>query len=108
MSATAIAAERVEKGAALLDQRVPGWDQQIELYRLSIASIYNCILGQLYGDYGYGYRALNLGYEGCTCIQCQTNPSPGLPGEFGFVGTNEVSDRTLTTAWKRLIRKRGS
>lgn len=48
MSATI--AERVAKGAALLDEREPGWWQRIDLDTLDLKAPCRCILGQLDTD----------------------------------------------------------
>jgi hypothetical protein len=40
--------ERVAAGAALLDERLPGWADKIDLTRLDLSSDCNCILGQHY------------------------------------------------------------
>ena len=45
------AKERVERGARLLDKRKPGWQDRIDLARLSVASADFCILGQLYAGH---------------------------------------------------------
>jgi hypothetical protein len=39
--------ERVAKGAALLDEREPGWDARIDLGRLALTDCGDCVLGQL-------------------------------------------------------------
>jgi hypothetical protein len=44
---------RVARGAALLDERLPGWDGLIDLGRLSLSSPCNCILGQTWGESGF-------------------------------------------------------
>jgi hypothetical protein len=41
---------RVKRGAALLDERIPGWDQRIDLDTLRIADSGQCVLGQLYTE----------------------------------------------------------
>ena len=43
-------AARVARGAALLDERIPGWDQRIDLDTLDIDSCQNCVLSQLFGS----------------------------------------------------------
>jgi hypothetical protein len=62
-------AERVAKGAALLDEKIPGWDKDIDLARLDLASPCRCILGQLhysedaseaFDDYWVGLGRLNM------------------------------------------------
>lgn len=63
---------RVARGAAWLDQVVPGWERKIDLSRLDLADSCQCILGQVVGvvkdinvpeeleDLGYGYMS---GYD---------------------------------------------
>jgi hypothetical protein len=53
-------AERVARGAALLDQYRPGWADEIDLHELRIESGSDCVLGQLYGDYGEGRERLRI------------------------------------------------
>lgn len=48
------ASELVARGAALLDSKLPGWADQIDLDTLEMASGCRCVLGQL------GRRKINL------------------------------------------------
>lgn len=57
------AESRIDCGAALLDQRVPGWADRVSLERFDIRSDRRCVLGQLYGDYDTGLHELGL-YSG--------------------------------------------
>lgn len=41
------AEQAVHNGAALLDEKLPGWHRRIDLGTLRIESIHRCILGQL-------------------------------------------------------------
>lgn len=50
--------ERVERGAAWLDEHEPGWELKIDLGELNLASCYKCILGQVYGRYENGLKVL--------------------------------------------------
>ncbi len=50
--------ERVEAGAKLLDEKVPGWREKIDLDSLDVGNHSSCILGQLYGEYSAGMRLL--------------------------------------------------
>ena len=85
-------AERVAAGAAFLDERKPGWDGQISLYHLNIASDCNCILGQLGGGFFNG--ALDFGLTSDR----QTRP-------LGFTGAPSLY-RALTAEWRRVIEAR--
>lgn len=48
---TEVATQRVERGATLLDQRVPGWHERVDVHRLRLISTADCVLGQLFGHY---------------------------------------------------------
>ena len=41
---------QVKRGAALLDEKRPGWDRMIDLGRLRLASAALCVLGQAYPE----------------------------------------------------------
>ncbi len=102
-------AEHVTVGAALLDQRHPGWERQIDVDLLDMASAEDDMLGQLYGSYDEGLDAL---------IRRDPDPSAWAPHAFavayGFDATADepgvYDDRTQ--AWRvqvaqRRIRKLG-
>lgn len=55
----------VQRGAALLDQRVPGWRGRVDVLTLNMRSARLCVLGQLYGDYYDAVHVLNLGSSAC-------------------------------------------
>jgi hypothetical protein len=97
VSAASIA-ERVNAGAAWLDQHQPGWVDRIDLDRLNLEATCHCILGQLHGDY---YEALDdLGRR--------------VPGQWtaeglGFNASTRSADEEydeLTAAWRQLIEQR--
>jgi len=50
--------ERVRNGARLLDWARPGWREEIDPTCLVLEDPAHCILGQLYGGYLLGVRAL--------------------------------------------------
>lgn len=49
---------RAERGALLLDARLPGWHQRLNLNALRMANSCRCVLGQLHGNYGLGLDAV--------------------------------------------------
>jgi len=98
-------AGRVAKGAALLDEKVPGWDARIDLATLNLASPCRCVVGQLFAD--LAEDDVVLGY------------APGLgvlgfgPGDddspYGFdAAPDDAAEQyaDLTAAWKRIIEGR--
>jgi len=52
--------ERVKRGVRLLDKKIPDWRSQLEATKLDMSSCYNCVLGQLYGEYLRGLEVLNI------------------------------------------------
>lgn len=67
------ARKRVAAGAALLDERWPGWWNEIDTRKLAIHDGRFCVVGQLYGGYTRGIISL-LGLTS----------SFGAPSEMGF------------------------
>jgi hypothetical protein len=89
--------ERVARGAALLDEKEPGWDKQIDLDRLYVGSPCDCVLGQLHHRFWKGVDRLSL--EGRT-------------QEHGFMwharddSGRDVEVDALDAAWRELIESR--
>lgn len=90
----------VARGAALLDEKLPGWAERIDLATLELSSCYRCVLGQLFArhplptenafsPYGLGVVALALADE--------------RPSWYGFDGKDADS---LNVEWRRVIIKR--
>lgn len=48
----------VERGAKLLDERHPDWVGEVNLDDLEMDSIFQCILGQIYGSFAAGMEEL--------------------------------------------------
>lgn len=102
--------ERIEKGAALLDEKRPGWWQEIDLLTLDIASRCGCVVGQLAGiteasDRGLAYVAamrrpgvgysaeIMMGFEAPTTREFGGDRLPVIAAEYA----------ALTEAWRGLI-----
>lgn len=56
--------ERVRRGAILLEEAWPTWRDEIDLDELNLSDMYNCVLGQVYGSFTAGTRALNIDSKG--------------------------------------------
>lgn len=52
--------DRIARGAALLDEEMPGWAEKISLEILDINDSEMCILAQLYGSFYGGGENLGL------------------------------------------------
>lgn len=79
----------IDKGIALLDERVPTWCTKMQLDHLDLKSPDSCVLGQVYGSFGQGWDALGFDF----------------PGEYGFDADDGMSYDGLTRRWKQRIRK---
>jgi hypothetical protein len=86
--------ERVRRGAALLDERTPGWMERINLDRLDIGSLADCPLGQVFGGFWAGHQHLwgTLWMSG----EARQHGFADLPKNF----------TALTETWRALISER--
>lgn len=85
--------ERVAAGAALLDERMPGWEQDVNPHTLDLSSPCHCVLGQIFGLYDHGVE---------TMAQI-----PQFEAEDqGFWTSSDSEYDELTSAWYLLIRER--
>ena len=86
-------AERVAAGAALLDERAPGWRAKIDLAVLDLDSDSGCILGQVFGGYVAGLERIGRP-QAAPHGFCAEYP----PEEDG------VDVKWLTQAWREYLR----
>jgi hypothetical protein len=101
-------AERVARGAALLDEKVPGWAERIDLAELDLSSCWRCVLGQLATstepDLEDGWiLGRDLGLD-------------GFDGRYGFDRYSDIEGiedpaamepwSELTAEWRRVITER--
>lgn len=110
---TATIADRVARGAALLDVKLPGWETEIDLDTLDIQMCTTCVVGQIFGDhadpYEYGADHLFL----LDAYQYQDAPVMVAHGFAGHAPDSlrdpdvEASEwAALTAEWKRVIQQR--
>ena len=82
--------QRVARGAALLDELVPGWVTEVDLAWLKLADCSECVLGQVFDNYTFAVKLLGL----------------EDPASYGFDLAPEESDDDwpdLNAAWHSLI-----
>jgi hypothetical protein len=102
----AAVAERVARGAALLDARAPGWAERVKLDALEMVSPCLCVLGQLFAappapverdGYWIGLERLGI----------PAHPV-NRPAAYGFAEENPDSGAylALTDEWERVIAAR--
>jgi len=84
--------DHVKAGVSFLDERRPGWDDYIILGNLNMHDGRDCILGQLYGYYKQGLRALKI--------------SDFDANELGFMTPGSNHRFNLWIMWENVIRER--
>lgn len=79
----------VARGAALLDDRMPGWRDEIDTVRLNLGNSCDCVLGELLGDYDRGLKLLGLDHRGAV--------------RHGFFKQGRQTWDRLTAGWRRAV-----
>ena len=79
----------VRRGAAFLDERLPGWRKRIRLDELDLSSGCNCVLGQTLGGYDEGKELLGL--------------SEREVERYGFWRHGRQSFESLTEGWRKVL-----
>ncbi len=98
--------ERVARGVALLDEKMPGWVDRIDVDTLEISSIRHCVVGQLnQGEFARGIRLLGLGaYANGAEYGFAWSGFYGLSSGEEYLALSSGEEYlALTTEWKRVI-----
>lgn len=109
--------DRVAKGAATLDEILPGWERKIDLEHLYLESACDCVLGQLAVDLlphspGDPYEEAVEELSPWVEFERQARWAELRGFALGLApGNKDYDDEAaawydLTEAWKRLIRQR--
>jgi hypothetical protein len=89
--------ERVDAGAAALDEVRPSWRSGIDPDALDVTSLFACPLGQTFGTFGTGVRTLlDLG-EDETIV---TDDIADWAVAHGFDVDEDEDADAVTEAWK--------
>lgn len=101
-------AARVARGAALLDEARPGWAREIAPDAIRMASCNGCILGQLYGEYVAGFRAVLAPQSNRRRFSASAHGFTLPPDEQDASSVDEAMARfaALADAWRDAIRER--
>ena len=83
---------RVARGAARLDQDLPGWENKVGLERLDIISVDTCILGQCYGTYSDGLLKLRIDVSRARAL--------------GFHPRSRSEAQALRESWRHFVEAR--
>ena len=92
--------ERVTRGAAILDQKKPGWEREIDLASLELSDSCHCVLGQIYGHYCDGVDILGVFNGRCTGM------SVAEAGFITYPSEHISAYAKLDEAWISLIKER--
>jgi hypothetical protein len=99
---------RAAAGAALLDQRRPGWHQQVDQDRLDLEDWRADVLGQLYGSFGLGVHKLTGGLSEAEVDAWTVAHGFDLDEvDLGRSGGPRAAYRALTNAWWNEVTRRG-
>lgn len=82
----------VDRGIALLDEKKPGWRDEVDVDRLSIINGFDCVLGQLYGGYYTGLK-----------IVAPADWTDDWDVRHGFVGETLEDTLDLAAIWKQRL-----
>lgn len=102
---------RIDTGIKLLDEKVPDWKNQIELGALDMSSCTECVLGQLYGHFSNGCRAIGINME-IDGWQYRFRDLGFAAGKFYYEPASSYSEEKewgrhacgiLTDCWKKKI-----
>jgi hypothetical protein len=100
-------AARVAKGVALLDEKRPGWERQIDLETLNIRNGYCCVTAQLSGEsrwyVGMEQLGLSEGDYG-TYVAHGFNAESYLPGDQNY-DSDDVYP-VLNSLWRDVVTER--
>lgn len=94
------ARDEVAAGAKLLDEKRPGWYDDIDIEGLNLIHCGECILGQLFGWFDKGLLHMDLDANGDTLAAFK------LAEQHGFMlrGDADAEDYLrLTAEWRDLI-----
>jgi len=92
-------ANRVKKGAELLDTAQPNWYEQIELSQLDLSSCKKCILGQMFGDFSDGAEVLFKDELSSSIDKCGFD----IDRELLLENTPEEVWELLCTYWRHEV-----
>jgi hypothetical protein len=94
--------QRVQRGAVLLDERFPGWVDDVNLSTLDMHSLDDCVLGQV-AHARLDVNEVSTGW-GAGMEYLFKSTDSYVSEAYGFDGVQEYG--ALGAAWRRLIEER--
>ena len=100
--------ENVTRGAVWLDEKEPGWWERIDLERLDMDSLTDCIIGQLYGDF-WDWEEVRDNSEAASDLGFDAYSDYELREKFGYYCHDVGGDYAVLWAlWNEEIAERKS
>jgi hypothetical protein len=99
------AAERVARGAAMLDGTAPGWESRIDPASLDLADPCRCVLRQVFPRRPFGDSVAALGLMS-RLVEHGLAPDAGERDEYGLTTTAASWWDELADAWVAEVRDR--
>jgi hypothetical protein len=94
-------AEYVQAGVRLLDEKQPDWRSKVNVGSFSVVHRDLCVLGQVFGWYGTGLKALGLSRRGEW-----TDDDLGAPYGFSIAGWGSNAEwEELQTLWEQELQQ---
>lgn len=108
MTAADTVETRVALGAALLDERMPGWVDRVEVLTLDMSSSCRCVLGWVYAaPEEEGLTAFGVGVRELGLDSPEIQSAHGFDRLYGLVWEAATSDfEALRIEWIRVIESR--
>jgi hypothetical protein len=102
------ARDRAKRGAELLDSKIPGWADEINLDSFDIGDESGCVLGQLRGDFFEAVDSLFSRWWRSTARVCDLACAHGFNATSVSRRGREREFSEITQAWREQIAARRS
>lgn len=90
--------QRIQNGAAILDEALPGWEKRVDRSTLDIQTNGHCVLGQLFGKFLNGVKVLHLPLASTQEL---------YPANLGFdKDTASYTWHELNDEWQKFLAER--
>lgn len=107
VASSPLLSSRVRAGVIALDFVEPLWFVKLDEHRLDVGSDTRCPLGQLWGRFSRGLRALDIPEDDAALFGFDSPTALGEPG-FRDDGATEREYATLSRMWRAVVRARMS
>jgi hypothetical protein len=100
-----VVVERVNRGALLLDEQQPGWEESILPQKLNMSNATFCIIGQAYGDYDESV-GVPFGRDLFDTESMEDAVEHGFLTEMDNYPSGDIPYPLLDRVWVKLLQER--